>query len=1563
MDTLFQQLYLPGATDSTQELNPSFAQTVGAAFNLENDVVNLLDYMSQPTFKPDPEFNLLKEFRARNLPTEWLPMLAETNSTEEFDAKLAKVQKEYRDKAVLAASGWTGTVAAIAAGMLSPTVFIPLTGQARGVKGFAEVLALAAAGAGAQNGALFLNQATRSEAELYTGVALDTLFLGLMGGAYLGLPGRARKELINSVKLNEKKVTAVEGPLDVPRPKETSVQVEPLTPADVKEELRQAGVRKQDDVAKVVSEVIEPDTYVPLRDRALAIGEVKRVRAKDMETKATYGGSWLEVPVADGVVARFTKATGGTKFFVGGEYGVTLHTADGAEISIPPSKVDNFARAGNTMISSEKELRAAIAEGKLDDLFYQMLETADEPPRMVDGKTPKAISNSDEMVDLGRGADAKAVGAAPTKKRNTLGAKAAPSKTRQALMDQLGRFSPSYRMLTQRVFASLRDAIAKLDTSGIQQAGLDVMEPSAVGGLVIERIKLYDFYVAELTKALDENFLKYYYDGAKDVNFNSAMLAQIKSQFFETRPGKMNWEEYKAAVFDGLNTGNFSPEIADSVAAFKKFFSEYAQRQKQYLEEFAARGLDVEPLFKELTGDKLGDGVTDYAHHIFDQNKLAENFSEFIDVFGGYYAKELAADFAKDTAKYNKRRTKLDFERQIADFTPEQLTAYYNDVESSRVFIDDMPEVVRYKDEVAAVKKEAKDFGWPKEQLKAELNRLENDLGPDVKELLFERKRLAEQARLLRKYGGDTPERATKLREVVAKADELISDTFRQAVSRIASIDLSAAKMKDAGEKALTAAAKDLEKVVKVMQARQAQLAKLLTSKRQNPVTRAKVEEQFAAAEVKHKAMLERLAAVQGKQAAFDERLRELQLLRTDAISDANDLVRGRVLRAQEAEERLKAVEEKPLTEEEKLRKRDQISEELWALEQDFRNKWEVDPGGSKLPDFRGKAIEAATMLHQKLTGGEIALSPAYHVLRQGKRGAELLRVMNIPYELKQRWLIKDVELVSRAYDRAMAPDLELWRAFDGSVNGRSVLEEMQQEVVAHIARINTAKYVKLPAGWVDKAAKFSERVQKRLNDFGEAEDVFLGAENFSDVPKEGFVPLTDSLRSQLGQMVTDAAKAYTHDFDVAIQRLRHTRGVPNEATLGWWRAGKVVKDLNVLTMMGSVVPASVSDVARPIWAHGVNKVWGRGWAPFVKSLISGDKTFRIKSKRVNNQVVLNLEPMLFSRAQGMFDLAQEAIGRTKLERGVHFAAQKMGIIALFSYWTAAMKSIAGNVTHATLAEYVPQVAKAWREGVEPTGDLLQMRTYLRNLGLSDLDIHRIATQMEQPGGVEYFSNGGVLPNIDQWTDPAAYQAYQAAINAEVNKLIVTPGLERPNIADENMAYSLLFQFKSFTFASNSRMVMSGLQGNDPYLMQGIAFSLAFGALSYYTYAVSVGGKTLEEANEFSPEQWTWEAVKRSGILGLMSIPVDFGEKLPATNGEDTSLFFRKQASLLGAILGPTYTQVDKLGEFLMKMDAEDPKQQARNMRTLRQLFVPYQNHFLLRRLFDRVGEAMFGST
>ena len=395
---------------------------------------------------------------------------------------------------------------------------------------------------------------------------------------------------------------------------------------------------------------------------------------------------------------------------------------------------------------------------------------------------------------------------------------------------------------------------------------------------------------------------------------------------------------------------------------------------------------------------------------------------------------------------------------------------------------------------------------------------------------------------------------------------------------------------------------------------------------------------------------------------------------------------------------------------------------------------------------------------------------------------------------------------------------------------------------------------------------------------------------------------------------------------------------------------------------MGGVVTSSVSDLARPIWQHGIGKVYRHGWAPFITNLGSGAREFKIKSAEINRRIGLNIEPALHSRAQGIFDLAEDSIGKTRLERGVNLGAQKMGLVALYDYWTAGMKVVAGNVTHAVMAEYIPAVAKSFRDGVEPVGDLLEMRTYLRSKGLRDLDIHRIALQMETPGGMEKFSNGGTLPNMGAWDDPVAYQAYQAAVLAEVNKLIVTPGLERPNIVDENMAYSMLFQFKSFVFASNSRMLMSNLQGTDPYLMQGLTFSLAFGALSYYTYAQTAGGKTLEKMQKAGLEDWAWEAVNRSGVLGALALGGDIISEVPALNGAvpDQALF-RKPTGLLGAVLGPTYTQATRMGEFIINMGTDDAKQQARNMKTLRQVWLPYQNHFIFRRFFDRVGDAMAG--
>lgn len=85
--------------------------------------------------------------------------------------------------------------------------------------------------------------------------------------------------------------------------------------------------------------------------------------------------------------------------------------------------------------------------------------------------------------------------------------------------------------------------------------------------------------------------------------------------------------------------------------------------------------------------------------------------------------------------------------------------------------------------------------------------------------------------------------------------------------------------------------------------------------------------------------------------------------------------------------------------------------------------------------------------------------------------------------------------------------------------------------------------------------------------------------------------------------------------------------------------------------------------------------------------------------------------------------------------------------------------------------------------------------------------------------------------------------------------------------------------------------------------------------------------------------------------------------------GDDSPLMFRKPSGLLGTLLGPTYSQADRMAEVIVKSskpegasDSQWAQQKERNMKALRQTFVPFQNHFLFRQALDRIGEALYGA-
>jgi hypothetical protein len=114
-----------------------------------------------------------------------------------------------------------------------------------------------------------------------------------------------------------------------------------------------------------------------------------------------------------------------------------------------------------------------------------------------------------------------------------------------------------------------------------------------------------------------------------------------------------------------------------------------------------------------------------------------------------------------------------------------------------------------------------------------------------------------------------------------------------------------------------------------------------------------------------------------------------------------------------------------------------------------------------------------------------------------------------------------------------------------------------------------------------------------------------------------------------------------------------------------------------------------------------------------------------------------------------------------------------------------------------------------------------------------------------------------------------------------------------------------------------------------------------------------------ERMMESTGEQWAYEALQRSGLLGVLSEGTRIGEQIPALN--DYAIFggegrnSRRASSVMGSILGPSYDLGERLISIAQGLD--EPTQST--LHSARVSMVPYQNVFYLRRLLDKVEEGL----
>lgn len=154
-----------------------------AAFELENDVVNIYDLMTRPTRSPDPDFDIVPRLKQDGLWDNFRDNFIGVFNEADYNDTFARIQREERNKQIAAAAGPVGTLAMVLAGIVSPTVLLPFTGQSRGAIAIGKAIGWGFAGGLLQELPLQLAQETRTFEESALSVATSTVLGGVLGGA------------------------------------------------------------------------------------------------------------------------------------------------------------------------------------------------------------------------------------------------------------------------------------------------------------------------------------------------------------------------------------------------------------------------------------------------------------------------------------------------------------------------------------------------------------------------------------------------------------------------------------------------------------------------------------------------------------------------------------------------------------------------------------------------------------------------------------------------------------------------------------------------------------------------------------------------------------------------------------------------------------------------------------------------------------------------------------------------------------------------------------------------------------------------------------------------------------------------------------------------------------------------------------------------------------------------------------------------------------------------------------------------------------------------------------
>lgn len=556
-------------------------------------------------------------------------------------------------------------------------------------------------------------------------------------------------------------------------------------------------------------------------------------------------------------------------------------------------------------------------------------------------------------------------------------------------------------------------------------------------------------------------------------------------------------------------------------------------------------------------------------------------------------------------------------------------------------------------------------------------------------------------------------------------------------------------------------------------------------------------------------------------------------------------------------------------------------------IDQKEELKWFANASKDDLED-------AAREVIAKLTGSRVArgITPFDAIFKEGKSGPLQARTLKIEDAKVADFLDDDIERVALHYVRAMAPDVALAREF-GDINLTEDLRRIEDEIQARIDAAET------PAAKLLLRKNGNKRVQ---------------------------------------------------DIRDVVSRLR---GTYNDGVdpMSWMQARipHMLKQANILRLMGAVVASSIADPMKLLFTHGF-----RSNMDLFSTLLTEYKGLKL-AKHEAKELGTGLE-MVMSRSGQMWDAFDDlAHGQTMPERALRYLTNKMGRINLMDQWNSHLKQVSGAMT----ANRVMRAATDLANGRISQSDMTK-------LGASHIsaDIAReIAKQYAKHGT----AHGRLwLANAEAWDDtPEALMAKQAlasAVRREADITIVTPGQEKPLWTSRHWG-SVVGQFRSFNIVSIQRTMIAGLQEADAAKVVALMGMIALGMLSEQLKII-IHGKEKKGAPKDMGE-WLYAGLSNSGALGWL---VDADQSLHKISGGNISVARRvfgndrpisryASQNVIGSLFGPSFgagADVLRVGNAAL---SGKPVTEG-DIHAMRRL-MPYQNLFYISRSLRAFEEGL----